>query len=971
MGVKHHPTFEHIATKSIPSLNLEFSEYRHPASGCVHYHLSSDNTENVFLVGLHTVPTDSSGVAHILEHTVLCGSEKYPVRDPFFLMLRRSLNTFMNAFTSSDWTAYPFASQNKKDFNNLLKVYLDAVFFARLDPLDFAQEGHRLEFEDNDSSKPLVYKGVVFNEMKGAMSSPTSKLWHTITKHLFPTVTYHFNSGGEPENIPDLSYAELIEFYKKHYHPSNAIFMTYGNIPAHEHQAQFESLVLSRFNHANPAITVANEVRFAQPKTVEAVYAYDDTEQVSDKTHTVLAWLLGDSNQRDELFEAEFISHLLLNNSASPLLHALETTSLGSAPSPLCGIDDSGKETFFICGIEGSNPEHAEQVEQLILQTLTDVATQGISEEQQQAVLHQLELHHREVTGGNMPYGLQLILTSLTAAIHRGDPAAMLDTDAAIAMLREKMSNPSYIPDLINKYFLQNPHRLRLCLKPDMTLSKTLKTAEAERLQRAKDKLSKADAKALIKQAIALKERQDSEDDPLVLPKVTIADIPKTLTIARGHSSRKAGTTRHQYAQPTNGLLYLDVIKSLPCLSAELLALTPYYNYCFAELGCSDKSYLETQAWQASISGGIGHNIMIRGDINDAQTVQGCRVISGKALLRHHQQFYDLIHSFEHKLRFDEQPRIRELMAQFRAQREHAVVQNGHTLAMSAASSGLSPVAALSHQQYGLLGLQQLKTFEATLDEAQELEKFSQQLTALHQALAAAPSEFLMIAEQAHMDQLAADISRFWPETQSASVDPLQLARINTLSQQLWITNTQVNFCAKAYPAVPINHPDAAALTVLGGFLRNGYLHRTIREQGGAYGGGASFDSESASFRFYSYRDPRVTETLDEFDNAVDWLLANDHPYAKIEEAILGVISSMDKPSSPAGEAKKTYYNARFGRDRAQRARLRAALLDITSNDLRRVGETYLIPNRASCAVITNSEFADSLPDLGLTRHQL
>src|SRR5210317_1723061 len=224
-----HPAFIPVRQHTVDSLNIRVEQYEHRATGAAHYHLASDYSENVFLVALRTVPHDSTGVAHILEHTALCGSERYPVRDPFFMMLRRSLNTFMNAMTSSDWTAYPFASQNRKDYFNLLDVYLDAVFFSRLDPLDFAQEGHRVEFAEPDNpDSDLVYKGVVFNEMKGAMSSVSSTLWSKLCEHLFPSTTYHYNSGGDPEHIPDLSYEQLQDFYRSHYHPSNAIFMTFG-----------------------------------------------------------------------------------------------------------------------------------------------------------------------------------------------------------------------------------------------------------------------------------------------------------------------------------------------------------------------------------------------------------------------------------------------------------------------------------------------------------------------------------------------------------------------------------------------------------------------------------------------------------------------------------------------------------------------------------------------------------------------
>ncbi len=288
-----HPAFTWIRSERIESLNVTIEEYRHVKTGALHYHIDADNNENVFLVAFRTVPMDSTGVAHILEHTALCGSKKYPVRDPFFMMIRRSLNTFMNAFTSSDWTAYPFASQNRKDFDNLLDVYLDAAFFSRLDELDFLQEGHRVEFKQaNDPQSELEFKGVVFNEMKGAMSSPVSVLWQTLSERLYPTTTYHYNSGGEPANIPDLSYQQLRDFYQTHYHPSNAVFMTFGDIPAYDHQKQFEVKALCHFEQLDVDIRVDDEVRFDQPIAVEDVYAFDAPDGVSrdQKTHHVKGW---------------------------------------------------------------------------------------------------------------------------------------------------------------------------------------------------------------------------------------------------------------------------------------------------------------------------------------------------------------------------------------------------------------------------------------------------------------------------------------------------------------------------------------------------------------------------------------------------------------------------------------------------------------------------------------------------------
>ncbi|HMW72531.1 MAG TPA: insulinase family protein, partial [Cellvibrionaceae bacterium] len=296
-----HPAFSLLSTQPVPAMNIWVEEYQHNKTGAQHIHIRADNPENVFLVALRTVPKDSTGVAHILEHTALCGSQRYPVRDPFFMMTRRSLNTFMNAFTSSDWTAYPFASINRKDFSNLLGVYLDAVFFSRLDPLDFAQEGHRLEFsEAGNANSDLVYKGVVYNEMKGAMSSVPSQLWQTLTKYLFPTTTYHHNSGGDPEAITDLTYEQLVSFYRTHYHPSNAIFMTYGDISAFEHQSKFEELALQHFERSDHIIHVPDEKRYFAPVKVQEYYPLNE-DDLSEKTHVVLAWLLGQSTNLEDV----------------------------------------------------------------------------------------------------------------------------------------------------------------------------------------------------------------------------------------------------------------------------------------------------------------------------------------------------------------------------------------------------------------------------------------------------------------------------------------------------------------------------------------------------------------------------------------------------------------------------------------------------------------------------------------------
>ena len=951
-----HEAFEWLRSEPIDSLRVVVSEYRHKKTGAMHYHIAADNDENVFLVALRTIPTDSTGVAHILEHTALCGSEKYPVRDPFFMMIRRSLNTFMNAFTSSDWTAYPFASKNRKDFDNLLSVYLDAVFFSRLDPLDFAQEGHRLEFEKpGDSSSRLVYKGVVYNEMKGAMSSPVSVLYQKVGEHLFPTSTYHHNSGGEPENIPDLSYDQLKQFYETHYHPSNAVFITYGDISAREHQQVFEDRALQRFESLGRTIAVSPEQRFSAPKLITERYAhqFQEGESADNRTHIVLAWLLGQSTDLESQLKAHLLADVMLDNSAAPLRKLLETCGLGSAPSPLCGLEDSNLEMSFLCGLEGSSPVHADELEAKILNLFEELAETGVPQEQLEAVLHQLELHQREVGGDHYPYGLQLMMSAISPAMHRGDPIALLNLDPVLEKLRQDIQDPQFIKNLIRSQLLDNKHRIRLVMIPDENLEAEQEAAVRQRLDAIQQSLDEDEQQRIIERSEALLARQAQEDDESVLPKVGIADVPSGKEMPKGNTQSFHGYDAHCYAQGTNGLVYQQVITPLADLDDSLLSLLPVYSQMIGELGAGNQDYLDIQNQITATTGGIGSFSTLRGTIHDEQAVSGYMSYSGKALSRNQDKLAELLALLIQQARFDELERIRELVAQQRAHAEQSITGNGHGLAMMAASSRLSPAALLSHKLSGLAGIKTLQQLDNRLKDPGELEAFADELTVLHTTLQMAPKQFLMIGEDDALQHSVSLLEGLWPASASeASVFTPTPLRENT--RQTWLTNTQVNFCAKAYGTVPSDHPDAPVLAVLSGFLRNGFLHRAIREQGGAYGGGASQDSNNAAFRFYSYRDPRLEETLADFDQSIEWLLGKEHGYQPLEEAILGVISGLDKPNSPAGEAKQAFQNRLFGRDDAFQSRFRERVLATTETDLKRVAQTYFTPENCSTAVITN-----------------
>lgn len=955
-----HKGFRQLRTREIQSLGVLVEEYEHLQTGAVHYHLAAENDENVFLVALRTMPMDSTGVAHILEHTALCGSKNYPVRDPFFMMIRRSLNTFMNAFTSSDWTAYPFASKNKKDFNNLLSVYLDAVFFASLNQQDFAQEGHRLEFENpSDPTTPLQYKGVVYNEMKGAMSSVSSQLWQSISKHLYPTNTYHYNSGGDPESILDLSYQDLQSFYKEHYHPSNAIFMTYGDIPASEHHEKFESY-LSKFEKNDHKIEVADEKRYYAPVRAEEFYGHNE---LKDKTHHVMGWLLGHSANLEEQLEAHFLSSLLLENSSSPLRLALETTDLATSPSPLCGLEDSNKEMAFICGVEGSTEENRDGVEALILETLKKVAEEGVSDLQIESVLHQLELSQREVGGDGYPYGLQIILSAISACTHYSDPVELLDLDPVLDKLREKARAPEFVKDLINKYLLNNTHRVTLTFKPNAELDERKNQAEKTKLAKIKAALSEAEIKEIVAQGEALKARQLLKDDESILPKVGIADVADKLHVPEPKISQLNNELLTAYEQGTNGLTYHQVVLPLPQLSVDELKLLPLMLGYLTEIGVGDDDYLAMQQKQSLLIGGISAYSSIRTELLNPNKVQAYWVLSGKALSRNNKEFIQLMNDTLYDADFSNSKRIMDLLSQSLSRKEQSISGNGHGLAMNIASSGISQVANLSYKSTGLPALLNLRN----LNKETDLEKLTKQFSELHQKIITTIPQHLLISDASNIAGAESALASTW-KSRSAKDESTGFVLDFEPHQvkDAWIAPTQTNFCAKAYPTVCTDHDDSVALTVLGVFLRNGFLHTAIREQGGAYGGGASQDSSTGVFKFYSYRDPRITGTFEDFDRAIEWFKNTEHDAESLEQSILGVVSSIDKPGSPAGEAKQAFHNNLQGRDIEFRNAYRQKILKVSMSDLQRVANTYFNPDVASIGAVISAQHKEEAQALGM-----
>lgn len=952
-GTVAKPMTDFVLKRSqfIESLDLTVEEYVHERTGAQHFHFVTDQMENVFMVAFRTVPEDSTGVAHILEHTTLCGSERFPVRDPFFLMIRRSLNTFMNAFTASDYTAYPFASENRKDFQNLLEIYLDAVFFPLLDPLDFAQEGHRLEFaEANNPESELVLKGIVYNEMKGDLSAVGSLLYEATKAELFPTATYHHNSGGDPKVIPDLSYDQLREFHARHYHPSNAIFMTSGNIPAIEHHSQIEQFALNKFTRAEDQVRVSLEKAFQSPNSVRKPYPVN-SEDADKKCHVVMAWKLGANTNLEELIKCNLLSDVLLDTSASPLRLALENADIAVAPSPLCGLEESNLEISFFSGLEGVEETDVEKVEQLILHTLADIAEQGVDPDKIEACLHQLELTHREIGGDGYPFGLQLMFSCLSAAVHRSDPIALLDLDQVLLKVRSEIADPDFIPGLIRDFLIRNPHRVTMTLYPDKQLAGREQEELKAMLELKKESLTSQEKQQIVVQTQKLEERQSRAEPIHLLPKVDLTDVGNPRPEPKRQQREFAGGLLSQYRVGTNGLSYQQIACDLPWLTTEQQQLLQIYSQVITEIGSGDRNYLATQELQHARTGGIACYSAMRAELNQPNDFTAKFVMSSRCLDANLAVMNEILSDTFLAPKFTERHRLIDLIRQIRVRRDASIGGNGHGMAMTAAAAWFRPVPQFNHGISGLSGLLKLRTLDDALEDEAVIAELLGNLTAIAEQMTQQEKYLTLISGQ---EPEALD-ALLLPWNQSIAQSQLEAVTTPTEQFQAWRTTTQVNHCAQVFSTVPETHPDAAALTVLGGVLRNGYLHRAIREQGGAYGGGASHDQGNGLFRFYSYRDPNVDQTFDAFAESIRWIQTNPPSDELIEEAVLGVVSGIDAPGSPAGECKQHFQQNLFARSYEHRCQFRERIIHTRPDDVIRVATEYL-SGESACAVITNHD---------------
>lgn len=945
-----------LEVRELPHLRGQYVRLLHEPTGAQHIHIACPDDNNAFCVSFPTVPQDSTGIAHILEHIVLAGSERYPVRDPFFSMLPRSLATFMNALTYPDRTAYPFSTRVEKDYYNLLEVYLDACFFPRIDYEAFRQEGWRYQFAELENpGSPLQYGGVVFNEMKGMMATPAYVMFRNLGQAVFPGLTYANNSGGDPRHIPELTWEALKDFHARHYHPSNAYFYTYGNLPLEKTLAAIERYALARFGRIDPGTAIPDQERFSAPRRHEAVYPLAPSENPDKKSQVLVAWLTAFVGDVVEVLGLSVLQRVLLANAASPLRKALLESKVGEALADSTGFNTVFREAVFAAGLKGVNPEDADRVEGLILDTLRELVRSGVDQAMVDAAIHRLELESREVSNQGFPYALKVFFQLSGPYLHGGDPYLALQFDAALERLQAERAKGLFFENLIRKHFLDNPHRATIVLKPDQTLTERQEREEREKLERVRASLSEAEARRVVEEAKALKQRQEAKEDRSVLPTLELADIPMGFEDVPHAVKVVQGATVGLFPQPTNGISYLDLSFDFAGLPERYLELLPLFAFVVTRMGGGKSDYLEMAARVEAHTGGLSAGASLRSLPEDFSAFRRSFGLSGKALYRNHAEFFAILHDLLTALRWD-RAHLKNLLGQLKASYEAQVVQAGHVYAMRLAARQFGGVAALRERLEGLSQVATLKRL-AALDEA-GLSGLLDDLEALRQHLfrrgglrvCVTAEEAVLLELEERLEPLLAALPA-GVGVAGAGEGSLPGKR---LVPQARTTAVAVAYDAKLFQTVPYTHPDAPALQALANLLRSEYLHKEIREKGGAYGGFAVFSPESGMFGLLSYRDPHIVRTFEVY-GGIHGFLARELEPEKVKEAILGAAGDIDPLLSPDSKGRTRFFDDLAGYTLERKRQYKERLLQVTLGDLRRVARTYL-SGEAALAVIAGEE---------------
>ena len=950
-------------TKHVPELELTALHLRHIKTGADYLHVARDDPNNVFSIGFKTNPPDDTGVPHILEHTTLCGSKKYPVRDPFFKMLPRTLSNFMNAFTSSDHTSYPFATTNAQDFKNLMSVYLDATLHPLLQANDFTQEGWRVGPENpkaaakDASADRLVFKGVVYNEMKGQMSDASYLYYIRFQDSIFPSI---HNSGGDPQKMTDLTHDQLKTFHADHYNPSNAKIFTYGNMPLADHLQELgKQLAPFAPTATDREIKVPISLKDG-PKHVTVKGPIDTLVDKDMQYKTSTSWLMGDTSNILESFSLGMISSLILDGYGSPLYSNLIEAGLGPEWSPNTGYDGSGKVGIFSVGLTGVKAADVPKVKEAIHETFRGVRQQGFDRSKVDGILHQLELSLKHKTAN---FGMGLMQRLQPGWFNGVDPFDALAWDATVTAFKEKYAQEGYLEGLLDQYLLHDK-TLTFTMEPSTTYGEELISEEATRLS---GKIAEVTEKAggekeahelLRRRELELLEVQESaqSEDLSCLPTVHVSDIPRIGDVKPVRDAM-VDEVRVQWREaPTNGLTYFRAVNSFANLPADLRRYMPLFSDAIMRLGSKTQSMEQIEDLIKLKTGGIRTGYQASTAPGDVSSFSEGLAISGYALDRNVPAMYELIRTIILETDFDHpdaESKIRQLLQGAASGAVNSIAESGHAYARRFAEASLTPVGQLTEQISGMTQVQMTARLAARPIE-EGLSDVMAKLKAI-QGIAISGGSTMRVALTCGAESVATNEASLQTFLQCLppNTSTLYASSLTTMpsTKTFFPLPYQVYYSALSLPTVPYTDPHGAPLQILAQLLTHKHLHHEIREKGGAYGGGAYSKGLAGVFGFYSYRDPNPQNTLRIIQHAGRWAMERQWTARDLEEAKLSCFQSIDAPQSVSEEGMVRFLQ---GIDNVMVQKRREQLLDVGVADVREVAQKYLIDGagRASLAVL-------------------
>ncbi|MDR3283646.1 MAG: insulinase family protein [Treponema sp.] len=981
--------FDVIARIDVPDYSSQGIYLRHRKTGFEVFHLLNQDEENLFAFAFRTPPADSTGAPHILEHSVLCGSQKYPLKDPFIRLANQSVKTFLNAMTFPDKTVYPASSMVEADYFNLMSVYGDAVFFPLLEKWTFAQEAHRLEF---DSEGKLTIQGVVYNEMKGNYSSFDSIAADASLRSLLPGTVYDADSGGDPLEIPRLTWEQFRKFHQQYYHPGNGLLFLYGNIPTDKQLAFVEERFLCRFPEGRPAIPVIGDVKpFLRPLVIERPGPAQEGPDAASGCTVTLNWLTGVSAV--SYMELVFLSEVLMGHDGSPLTRALVESGLGEDMAPNCGVELDIKYSLLTAGLRGVRRENAPKVEACILETLERLCRDPVNSADIEAAVMSVDFSNREVRRVHGPYSLVLARRILRSWVYGGDPWACLSPRSAFAPIKAALaSDPHYVAALIQRLLLHNLHRSLVTVYPDPDYNGRQVKAEANLIAELAAQTKGTDFRAQQAELTAFQQREEDKTAAATLPHIKPASL--TVKIDRIETSVETGpkgVPLFKNREPVNGITYIEVGFPVDVLAPADYPLLPFFSTALANSGFGGKSWAECAQNIAVNAGGFGATLFTSSVPESSLTWENRQnpaigrdwfFLQIKMLSEKTGRALELLGDCLLTADFSNPKRLKDLALENRNDLKASVLPHGNEYAASRSSSALSKSKAIDEIWNGL---SQLFTMQGLAESDMtrlgvELNRLRKilissgsviHLTADDEGFALAEKPIAALIERCGLHAPALPAVRGLADYTAFTALPWRktLAGSGVILPELCLVpSAQVGFAARTFPASPCNTVESAHEGVFGHWLSNTLLWEQIRTIGGAYGAFALPDNLEQVFSLITYRDPRPLQSLESFTACLQKAAAMKFDAETVERAITGAYSQEVQPRAPSSRGFTGFIRKLYGVTQEQREAKIAALLAVTPQDMHNTAERLLALCKADnpSAVIagTDTGFAGRIVDI-------